>query len=209
MIAPPRPPSHDQLEALIREARARQLRRRLFGTAAVAIVSAIGLGIVALTTGGGLPSGIGSGSPRGASPLCRSSQLSVAAIWDGAVGNLFNFFTITNRGTSACSLPLRRPTVVLTRGGSQLKVEERAPSGPGVFPPGRPVHSLAPGQRAVVHLDWFNWCGPQVPFEQTNTTVTVRFTGGLHVTAPHLLGQPPCMNAAQPSEIAVSHPQTN
>ena len=44
MIAPPRPPSHDELEALIKEARARQLRRRLLGAAGVAIAAALGNG---------------------------------------------------------------------------------------------------------------------------------------------------------------------
>jgi hypothetical protein len=47
MIAPPRPPSHDELEALIKEARARQLRRRLLGAASIATAAAAGLGIYA------------------------------------------------------------------------------------------------------------------------------------------------------------------
>jgi hypothetical protein len=37
MIAPPKPPSHDEREALIKEARARQLRRRLLGAASMAM----------------------------------------------------------------------------------------------------------------------------------------------------------------------------
>ena len=201
MIAPPKPPSHDDLEALIKEARERQLRRRLLGTAGVAVVAAVGLAVYALATGGGAQSGLTSGSPRGAAPLCRNSQLSVAAIWNGAVGNLFNFFTITNNG-AACSLPSARPTVRLTRRGSQLKVEERAPSSNPY--PGRPVSGLAPGQRAVVHLDWSNWCGPQLAYAQTATNVTVQFADGLRVTARHLLGQPPCMDAAYPSVITAS-----
>ena len=51
MIAPPRPPSHDELEALIKEARARQLRRRLLGAAGVAIAAAFALGAYALASG--------------------------------------------------------------------------------------------------------------------------------------------------------------
>jgi hypothetical protein len=204
MIAPPKPPPLDELEALIKEARARQLRRRLLAAAAVAVAAAIGLTAYALTAGTGGQGSVASELPPGAAPLCRSSRLSVAAIWDGAGGNLFNFFTVTNRGGSACSLPLGRPTVLLTRHGSQLKVEERAFS--HSFYPGKPVHTLAPGRRAVVHLDWWNWCGPNVAFAQTTTTVTVRFAGGLRVTAPHLLGQPPCINPAQPSVLSVGTP---
>src|SRR4051812_42923211 len=123
MIAPPRPPSHDELEGLIKEARERQFRRRLVATASVALLAAVGLAIYA-TVGGGAQGGVASGSPGGAAPLCRSSQLSVAAIWDGAAGHLYNFFTITNAGAGACSMPGGRPTVLLTRDGSQMKVQE-------------------------------------------------------------------------------------
>jgi hypothetical protein len=52
MIAPPKPPSRDELEALIKEARARHLRRRLLGAAGVAVAAAIGLSVYALTIGG-------------------------------------------------------------------------------------------------------------------------------------------------------------
>jgi hypothetical protein len=131
----------------------------------------------------------------------------VAAIWDGAAGNLFNFFTITNEGAGACSVPSGRPTVLLTRGGSRLRVNERA-NPPTNRYPGKPVSRLAPGQRAVVHLDWFNWCGLQVAFAQTRTDVTLQFADSLRVTAPHLLGQPPCMSAAHPSVITASRPLT-
>jgi Protein of unknown function (DUF4232) len=205
MIAPPRPPSHDELEALIKEARERQLRRRLLGAATLAIVGAIGLAVYAVTIGSGRQDGITSGSPGGKTPLCKTAQLSATAIWDGAAGNLFNFFTIANRGGGACLLPTGRPTVLLTRRGSPLKVDERAGSNDSVFGPGKPVRILAPGRRAVVHLDWLNWCGnPHLAFARTTTTVTVQFRDGLRVTAPDLLGQPPCMNRAQPSVITVS-----
>jgi hypothetical protein len=206
MITPPKSPPHDELEALIKEARERQVRRRLLGAATLAIVAAIGLAAYAVTIGSGGQDGITSGSPRGAAPLCRTSQLSVSAIWDGAAGNLFNFFTIANRGGSPCLLPTGRPTVLLTRRGSRLKVDERAASfHESVFGPGKPVRFLAPGQHAVVHLDWFNWCGsPHLAFAQTTTTVTVQFRDGLRVTAPRLLGEPPCFNPAQPSVVTVS-----
>ena len=204
MLAPPKPLPRDELEALIKEARARQLRRRLTGAACVAALAAVGLTTYALTNGRSAPTE--SGPPLGAPALCHSSQLSVAAIWDGAAGNLFNFFTITNRGATACSVPSGRPTVLLTRRGSQLKVQE-LPNPPTNRYPGKPVSILAPGRRAVVHLDWFNWCGPQVPFARTRTNLTLRFAGGLSLTARHLLGQPPCMSAAHPSTITATRLQ--
>lgn len=72
MIAPPKPP-RDELELLIKEARQRQLRRRLLGAAAVAIVAAIGLGIYALTGGNGDRSAT-DGSPRDGAPACRARR---------------------------------------------------------------------------------------------------------------------------------------
>ena len=174
----------------------------MLATASVALLAGVGLAIYASTVGSGAQGGVTSGSPGGGPPLCRSSQLSVAAIWDGAAGHLFNFFTLTNSGAGACSVPSGRPTVLLTRGGSQLKVEERAL--PDNQYPGKPVSRLGPGRRAVVHLAWWNWCGPQAALAQTTTNVTVQFAGGLRVTAPHLLGQPPCMDAAYPSVISAS-----
>ena len=204
MLAPPKPPSHDKLEALIKEARERQHRRRLLGTVSVAILAAVGLAVYAFAIGDGGEGRVAGGSPPSLPP-CRASRLTVNAIWDGAAGHLFNFFTITNKGAGACSVPAGRPTVVLTRDGSQMNVEER-PLTDSPYP-GKPVSSLAPGQRAVVHLAWWNWCGPQVAFAQTRTTVTLQFADGLRMTAPNLLGQPPCTDGAYPSTITVSGPQ--
>src|SRR4051794_38748886 len=100
MIAPPKPPSHDDLEALIKEARERQLRRRLLGAASVAVVAAIGLGVYALTIGGSNDGHAAVRSPSSA-PLCRSAQLSASSYWNGAAGTLINFFTIANESGSA------------------------------------------------------------------------------------------------------------
>ena len=80
MIAPPKPQEHEELEALIKEARERQLRRRLLGAAAVAIAAALALAVYAATIGSDGQSGVTGGSPAGGAPLCRSSQLSVAAL---------------------------------------------------------------------------------------------------------------------------------
>lgn len=197
MLAPPKPPPHDELEALIKEARARQLRRRLLGAACVAFVAAVGLTTYALENGHGARAE--SGLPQRSVPICRSSQLSVNAIWDGAAGHSFNFFTLTNKGVTACSLPSGSPSVLLIHDGSPLKVEEQRSDSDF---PGKAVSSLAPGRRAIVHLDWWNWCGAQ-----TTTDVTLQFTGGLRVTAPHLVGQPPCIASAQPSVITVGQPE--
>ncbi len=51
MIAPPSPPLHEDLELLIKEARDRQLRRRLIGAAGIAIAAAVSLGIYVAARG--------------------------------------------------------------------------------------------------------------------------------------------------------------
>ena len=199
MIAPPRPPSHDELEALIKEARERQLRRRLLGAAGVAIVAALGLCLYAISLGGS--SGATAGrSPRTSFALCRSSGLSASSSWNGAAGSLINFFTIVNRGGGACSLPPGRPVVRLTSHGTSLAIHERAALRDAF--PGKPLHVLAPGQRAAIYLQWSNWCGR--PHAGLTATIALRFADGLRVAARHVFGQPPCMSQASPSVLSVS-----
>jgi hypothetical protein len=111
MIAPPRPPAHDELEALIKEARERQLRRRLLGAAAIAIASALGLSLYALLTSGTVDSVTPANAGRATGPLCRASQLSATAGWQGATQSMLGGAAITNTSNVACSLPSGRPAV--------------------------------------------------------------------------------------------------
>src|SRR5262249_22473833 len=106
MIAPPRPPSHDELEALIKEARARQLRRRLLGAAGVGVGAAIALSVYAFVSGGGVSNAAqptaGAGGLTG--PRCRASQLSTAVGFGGATGSLLGGAEIRNTSDSTCTL---------------------------------------------------------------------------------------------------------
>jgi hypothetical protein len=52
VVAPPEPPRPDELEALIREARARQRKRRLGAAALVALLAGVVLGIGSIVSGG-------------------------------------------------------------------------------------------------------------------------------------------------------------
>jgi Protein of unknown function (DUF4232) len=106
MIAPPKPPpSHDELEALIKEARARQLRRRLFGAAGVAIAAASGLVVYAFAIGGTQPTNTASGGR----PLTAAAPCGVAAGWR---------LRLDPRGWSEPTGQHTAP-VVLTRVGAQ------------------------------------------------------------------------------------------
>src|SRR5215471_19310161 len=104
MIAPPRPPSHDELEALIKEARARQLRRRLLGAAGLAIAAALALSVYAFLAGN---SPVNLAQPpahggRATGPLCRAAQLSTAFGFQGSTQAMMGGATLANTSASAC-----------------------------------------------------------------------------------------------------------
>jgi Protein of unknown function (DUF4232) len=108
MIAPPKPPSHDELEALIKEARARQLRRRLLAAAGVAIAAGLGLGVYAVATGGANRAGTASGGrPQVVTAPCSAAagwQLRLDGVWSEPTGQHTAPLAITRVGGSACTL---------------------------------------------------------------------------------------------------------
>ena len=181
MIAPPRPPSHDELEALIREARERQLRRRLLGAAGVAIAAAVGLSIYAFVTGTGAsnvapPAAQGS---RASAPVCGSSQLSATAGFQGATQSMLGGVTLQNTSSVACSLPAARPRVTISWRGKQLPTLER---GMSTAPPWPRAHVLSPGAKADVSFQWWS-CTGSYPKAAVRPTFVLRFGHGLLVTA--------------------------
>jgi hypothetical protein len=108
MIAPPSLPSHDELEALIKEARARQVRRRLLGAAGVAIVAAAVLSTYALATGGaGRPTQVRAKSPSEAATACSLAggwSIKLAGSWPEPTGQHTAPVALTRTGASACTL---------------------------------------------------------------------------------------------------------
>jgi len=210
MIAPPRPPSHDEIEALIKEARARQLRRRLLGATGVAIGAALGLSIYAFVTGGS-PANLAqppASGGRATGPTCRAAQLAATVGFQGATQTDVGGAEIKNIGDRACSLPAGWPRVRLTTDGKALAVRQQRPLRNGTPPP--PAHVLAPGQQAVVEMQWLNWCGsPHAPVNHggeplaaLKVNFALRFAAGLVVTAEST-GTPPCFAPSSPSTLIV------
>ena len=74
VVAPPEPPLPDELEALIREARARQWRRRALFAAAIAVVAGVGLSVWAAIPGGGTGVGDGGGRPSAGASSIRQIE---------------------------------------------------------------------------------------------------------------------------------------
>ena len=185
MLAPPKPPSHDDPGALIKEARERQLRRRLVGAAGVAIVAALGLSAYALAIGGGGHGRRAGGSASAGAPLCRASQLAASFGPGGAAGTDLGGLIVRNTAGTACSLPAGRPDVNVTFRGEPLRTVERS------WPPaenfGRPARRLlAPGARAFLEIGWGDDCmtvtttAPSSP----DATLRVRFRDGLSMVVP-------------------------
>src|SRR3954462_15978990 len=82
MIAPPRSPSPDEIEALIKEARERQLRRRLLAAAGSAVAGALGLGVYDVAIGGTQQTDRVSGGR----PLTAAMRWGMAAGWRLSLG---------------------------------------------------------------------------------------------------------------------------
>ena len=207
MIAPPRPPAQDQVELLIKEARERQLRRRLLGAAGVAVAAAIALGIYALTIGDS-DSSVGS-APNGPGgvPLCRTSQISVSfPMLIGVISpGQTALFVMENKSGSACSLPLRPTTASVTHHGVRLSVRQVAGHGVylGAWAPLRATHLLQPGGRAAISSYWQNWCGSHS--YRAMYIEHYRFDSQLSVSLP-LGPHPYCAARGAPSTIRVSRP---
>ena len=207
MIAPPEAPSHEELDALIKEARARQLRRRLLGTAGVATAAALGLGVVALVTSGRVSRPPRAAAGHATGHLCRRSQLAATVGWQGATQSMLGGAFITNSSAAACSLPAGRPTVQIFWQGRVLSIQQRKPPTP--FGSGRSLRVLEPGARATVELQWWNYCGARVDLK-IPPTVYLRFGSGLAVaaTASRQWGVPYCNAPSGPSTLFVSNPRS-
>ncbi len=210
MLAPPTSPSPDQLEALIKEARERQRRRRLAAASFTAVTAALALGVYALVGGGQLgnlaqPPADGG---RATGPLCRASQLSIVADFQGATQSMLGGATLENTGSAPCSLPVKAPTVDIVWRGRALRIRQRAASAPAGWHRAR---VLAPGAKALVLLQWWNqwWCGGPTarrPSTRYGPRFVLHFRDGLVVSA---LGDglisPSCPNPGA-SALDVSRP---
>lgn len=199
VVAPPEPPSHDELEALIPEARERQRRRRLFAAVGVAIGAALGLGIFALAGGFGHSGTSGDAGAPGGAPLCRSSQLSSVPLGFGMAPGDVGGLDIKNVGSVSCSLP-RTPRVAVYFGGKRLPVRQLPAN--GSVPDYRDpiVHVVAPGKRAAVVFRWSNWC------RSPRAQATLRYFFGGGLVLRERWGEPTCAAPGSASTLRVAGP---
>jgi hypothetical protein len=125
MVAPPKPPSHDELEALIKEARARQLRRRLLGAAGVAIAAALALSAYAVASGRTQrPAETSIGRPGAAATRCGVAggwRLKLDELWSEPTGQHTAPLVLTRTGASACTLVGYPAIALLNAQGQRLR----------------------------------------------------------------------------------------
>lgn len=206
MIAPPRPPQDDP-ELLIKEARERQLRRRLVGAAGVAITAGAALAVYALTIGGagGGPAPARAGGA--AAPICRSSQLSGSTFFQGATQTMIGGVNLRNTSGVACSLPDTRPAARISWDGRWLATREipMATPAPSTM---SPAHVLGPGEHATVYWRWWS-CGGPGARAAVRPGFQLAFGRGLVVTAVSTEATPPfCSGLGGTRNLDVSRPLT-
>jgi hypothetical protein len=106
------------------------------------------------------------GGPASAAPACRAGQLAVEGkglvLVPGETTGGTGTLVLRNRGPRACRLT-GRPVARFVGGTApppqrQRPLPPNPPAFPQVAPPQSALRALAPGQSAVVSLDWANWC---------------------------------------------------
>jgi hypothetical protein len=207
IVAPPEP-SPRELEALIREARERQLRRRLLGAAGVAVAAAVGLSVYALATGrGDHPTTAGT---RVHVPACRASQLSASFGPGAAAGLALGGLVVRNTAGSSCSVPVGRPAVQVVFRGRPLRIRERSWGSDQRFGP-RAGPILRPGTRAYFEIGWRGSCpNPAAAPVSRHATLLLRLRGGLRLAvtetpADRGVSLPGCGESVHPTPwVAVS-----
>jgi hypothetical protein len=155
VVATPEPPRPDHLEALIREARARQRRRRVFAASVVGVCAAVALGVFAVTNGVRSRPPVSTPSAKPAAARCTLAGLHVQRIGSYAgLDQSGGYYGLTNIGRQTCSLN-GWPYVVAVKADGQEGTGERVREtfyGPFRAPPRPPTINLEPGATAAFAL---------------------------------------------------------
>lgn len=106
----------------------------------------------------------------GSSP-CDLEKLNGIADWQGGAGSLVGFVSLTNYGSTACTLT-GRPQIGLVDSGGQSFTVQTVAAGKDA-----PRLTLEPRQTVSAGFRWSNWCGP-APLGGLSLDVTVAGSPG-------------------------------
>jgi hypothetical protein len=148
-----------------------------------------------------------------ATPVCSAPDLQATAEFQGATGSLLGGIAVRNRGPLACALPAA-PAITLAWRGSRIPVRT-SPFPRGWLARMNPrwghrVSLLAPGARAQMILQWFDWCGrtPWGANRGFRLTVALRVphqVAPIQTTTADLVAAPYCnARPGTPSTLRVS-----
>jgi hypothetical protein len=147
-------------------------------------------------------------APGSPAPPCRAAQLRVTGkgllLVPGASEGGTGTLALRNRGSRACSLT-GRPAARFV-GGTAPPSQRQRPlppqplEFPRVAPPSAALRALAPGQSAVLSLDWSNWC-PRVGTAARGRRLTP--PKALRLTLPRHGG---ALDAGYSSVVPCDHP---
>jgi Protein of unknown function (DUF4232) len=156
VVSPPEPPRLDELEALIREARARQRRRWMFGALVVGVGAAVVLGISAAMRGTHTSGPVRTHAAKPAvAARCTLSDLRVRRIGSYAgLDKSGGYYGMWNVGRQACSLK-GWPYVVAIKADGRTGTGEQVREtfyGPFKAPRRPPTINLEPGATAAFAL---------------------------------------------------------
>lgn len=192
--APPQPPSQDELDALIREARERQLRRRLSAATAITVATAVGLGSYALTSGGSPGTAPVSRHAAGLAN-CPLNGVGLSLQTQGSATQSVTFLTVRNPNHLTCSIST--PVVFeITQNGHRVPIS------------GNPVRvrlhailrrtrsSYAPAPPGGIW--WGNWCG-----SPKGLRMTARLGSRSLATRFNVL--PVCLGSSQQSAVTAAN----
>jgi Protein of unknown function (DUF4232) len=140
----------------------------------------------------------------GTAPCTAQDIRSFNGMLQGATGTMLGVVYVRNVSQAACTLGGRPGVQITNRAGRVFPTRERifALSTTGA----RPRTTLVPQERALLHLDWTNWCGawsgPLGSFRRLYLRVTL--TNGSPLRLPLETGRPRCDQPKAPSLLYVS-----
>jgi hypothetical protein len=187
-------------------------RRRVVRNAAV---SAVAAGVVAVAVSVAFANVRSSTTdvPRSSTPIppvaaCTTADLHATAVLDGAAGSVEGSIRLTNHSGRTCTLEGRPILTIFSSADEEVPVDVQPDDAqwqvdtPASPPPGWPVVTLGPRDRAAVRVRWSNPC-PELVNPARWTVELTTGPGSLDVLGAERTPPPNCLGPGGPSVLDV------